>query len=211
LPGRFVTIIAPLLRIVPNPAAIDLVGAQALVFTSANGVEQFATASSDRALPAYCVGAMTAEVALHAGFHVVSADGDAAKLAALVIAAHRPGHGDILHVRGRHAAGDLVGRLAAAGVPARSLELYDQEPEHITGQAKHMLDSKRITAVALFSPRSAALFAKNANAEGWELGTIAAVSLSSAVDLALGEVGAGRRIIASTPTRDGMLAALAAV
>ena len=69
---------------------------------------------------------MTAAAARQAGFAARSADGDVADLAALVVAAHRPGAGAFLHVRGAHAAGDLVGRLAAAGVPARAAAIYDQ-------------------------------------------------------------------------------------
>ena len=76
---------------------------------------------------------MTAAAARAAGFAARSADGDVDDLAALVIAAHRPGAGAFLHVRGRHAAGDLVGRLAAAGVPARAAEIYDQAPRPIDG------------------------------------------------------------------------------
>ena len=42
LPGRFRPVISPLLEIVPLPAPLDLDGLQGLIFTSANGVEQFA-------------------------------------------------------------------------------------------------------------------------------------------------------------------------
>ena len=104
LPGRFRPVVSPVLEIVPLPAPLDLDGLQGLIFTSANGVEQFAARSPDRSLPAWCVGAMTAAAARRAGFAARSADGDVGDLAALVVAGHRPGAGDFLHLRGAHAA-----------------------------------------------------------------------------------------------------------
>ena len=67
LPGRFRPVVSPILEIVPLPAPLDLDGLQGLIFTSANGVEQFAARSPDRSLPAWCVGEMTAAAARRAG------------------------------------------------------------------------------------------------------------------------------------------------
>ncbi len=209
LPGRFRAVIAPVLRIAPIDAAIDLAGAQALLFTSANGVSSFAARSAERGLPAWCVGAMTAQAARAAGFVARSADGDVAGLAALVRGAARPGAGDVVHVRGRHAAGDLAGRLAAAGVPARALELYDQIPAEIGEPARAMLARGEISVLTAFSPRSAALFASAAETAGWDLRGATLVALSAAADAAHGGAEPGRRVVAAVPTRDGMIAALA--
>jgi len=211
MPGRFAVLVAPLIAIAPVPGTIDLAGLQGILFSSANGVEQFATRTPARDLPAYCVGDMTAAAARAAGFAARSADGDVDDLAAMVIAAYRPGAGAFLHVRGRHAAGDLVGRLAAAGVPARAAEIYDQAPRPIEGRARALLAAGEPAAVALFSPRSARLFAAQARAEGWPLGAATAVSLSRAADVALDGLGFGRRLVAPTPGRAGMLLALASV
>ena len=209
LPGRFAVIVAPLIEIVPVAAEIDLAGLQGIVFTSGNGVEQFAARSGDRGLPAFCVGEITAAAARAAGFAAHSADGDVGALAALVAAAWRPGAGDFLHVRGRHAAGDLVALLAAAGVPARAAEIYDQVPRAIGGAARALLAAGGLAVVALFSPRSARLFAAQARAAGWPLGRVTAVSLSANADAALDGLGLGRRLVAPAPGRAGMLAALA--
>lgn len=114
LPGRFQALVAPMLAIAPTGAPIALDGIQALLFTSANGVAQFAAQSPERGLPALCVGAMTTEAARRAGFAATSAEGDVAALARLARDAWRPG-GTFLHVRGRHAAGDLVAALGAWG------------------------------------------------------------------------------------------------
>lgn len=211
LPGRFRAVIAPVLRIAPVDAAIDLAGAQALLFTSANGVAVFAARSAARDLPAWCVGAMTAAAARAAGFAALSADGDVAGLAALARREARPGAGELVHVRGRHAAGDLTGRLAAAGVPARALELYDQAPVEIGAAARALLARGGIEVLTAFSPRSAALFARAAAAAGWDLGGATLVALSAAADAAHDRPEPGRRVVAPAPTRAGMIAALAAL
>lgn len=213
LPGRFSVLIAPLIEIVPmaGASAPDLDGLQGIVFSSANGVGQFARLSADRRLPAFCVGEMTAAAARAAGFETATADGDVGDLASLVVAAHRPGAGSFLHVRGRHAAGDLVGMLAAAGVPARVAEIYEQEQRAIEGAARERLAEAGPAVVALFSPRSSRLFAAQARGEGWELGAKTAVSLSGAADAELEGLGLARRVVATSPGRAGMLAALASV
>lgn len=212
LPGRFAPVIAPLLRIAPVEAAVDLTGAltgaAGLLFSSANGVEQFADRVTDRRLPALCVGEMTAEAARRAGFAAFSADGDVAALAALAIARHRPGAGAFVHVRGRHAAGDLIGRLAAAGVPARAAEIYDQVPCPLSDEARRLFAAGHVGVITLFSPRSAALLARELGAGGWNLGGVTSVALSAAADAALSGISPARRLIAGAPTRAGMIAAL---
>lgn len=211
LPGRFRPVIAPVLRIAPVAAEIDLAGAQALLFTSANGVEAFAAASPERGLPALCVGAMTAQAARAAGFAARSADGDVAGLAALAAREARPGGGDLVHVRGRHAAGDLTGRLSALGLPARGLEIYDQIAVPPPAEAAALLAAGRVDVLTAFSPRSAALFAATSRAEGWDLSAATLVALSAAADAAHDAPAPGRRVVSETPTRADMIAALASL
>jgi uroporphyrinogen-III synthase len=209
LPGRFRPVVSPILAIVPRPAPLDLDGLQGLVFTSANGVEQFAAQCAERGLTAWCVGEMTAAAARRAGFAARSADGAVGDLAALVAAGHRPGAGGFLHLRGTHAAGDLVAMLAARGVPARAAVIYEQAPQPLTGQARALLRAGGIDVVALFSPRTARLFAAAGRGAGWDLSRSVAVSLSAAADAALVGLAPGVRRVASAPTRAGMLAELA--
>jgi uroporphyrinogen-III synthase len=211
LPGRFRPVLAPLIEIVALPAPLDLERVQGLIFTSANGVEQFAARTPDRSLPAWCVGAMTAAAARQAGLAARSADGDVADLAALVAREHRPGAGDFLHLRGAHATGDLIGRLTAAGVPARAAEIYDQAPRPLSEEARDLLARGRIDVLTFFSPRTARLFAAEAAGAGWDLSRTVAVSLSAAADAAFAGPAPASRRIAATPTRDGMLAALKAI
>ena len=211
LPGRFRPAISPLLDIVPLPGPLDLDGIQGLIFTSANGVEQFASRTAHRSLPVWCVGEMTAAAARQAGFAARSADGEVAGLAALIIAAHRPGAGEFLHVRGAHAAGDLTGRLSRAGVPARGAEIYDQVALPLTAEARELLAAGRIAVITLFSPRTAGLLATRGKDAGWDLSGTVAVAISAAADAAFGVTAPAERRIAAAPTRAGMLAALAAL
>ncbi|PZQ46675.1 MAG: uroporphyrinogen-III synthase [Rhodovulum sulfidophilum] len=211
LPGRFAVTVSPMTRISPTGAPLDLADASGLLFTSANGVEQFAARGIATALPAYCVGAMTAAAARAAGLRAESAGGDVAALAALAAAAHRPGDGPLVHIRGRHAAGDLIGLLAARGVPARPAEIYAQEPEPLGPEAAARFAGGRIDVVALFSPRSSAALAAAIVAGGWPVGDLVSVAISPAADAAFAGLSPGRRVVAEAPGRAGLIAALAGV
>jgi len=89
-PGRFEPIISPLLEIRPEPGSVDTSGAQALLFSSRNGVQEFAKRSSERSLPALCVGDATAQEATRLGFSAMSSGGDASSLAALAAQSYLP-------------------------------------------------------------------------------------------------------------------------
>lgn len=118
-------ILAPLLTIAPRKLGADLTGAQALLFTSANGVRAVANSGSHRAITTLCVGDATAEAARAAGYSDVrSADGDSHALAALAIATLDPRCGPLIHASGEHVAGDLVGALRAAGFSAERHVVY---------------------------------------------------------------------------------------
>ncbi|HET9067335.1 MAG TPA: uroporphyrinogen-III synthase [Amaricoccus sp.] len=211
LPGRFRPVVSPLLEIAPVPAPLDLGGLQGLLFTSANGVEQFTRREPDRSLTAWCVGEMTAAAARQAGFAARSADGAVGDLAALAAAGHRPGAGAFLHVRGVHAAGDLVGMLAAAGVPARAAAIYDQVRRPLDAEARGLLAAGRIDVLPLFSPRTARLLSAEGAGGGWDLSRTTLVSLSPAADAAFAAPEPARRRVAAAPTRAGMLEALGAL
>lgn len=210
-PGRFRPVAAPVFAIEPLQVTIDLDGVQGLVFTSVHGVAAVAARRLATALPAWCVGAATAAAARAAGFAAVSADGDAAALARLVADVRRPGAGDVLYLRGAHAAGDLVARLREAGVPARDLVVYDQPARPVPPEARALLAAGGVDLVAAFSPRGARLFAAEARAAGWPLGAAAAVSISPATDAGLDGLGLGRRLVARRPDQPAMLAAIARV
>ena len=208
-PGRFAVIYAPLMEIAPVPVPVDLAGIGGLAFTSANGVRAFMAAVPEGApgRTAWCVGDLTAAAARAAGLTAVSADGDLPALVALIRARAPRGAGAILHVRGRHAAGDLVAALAAAGLPARAAELYDQRALPLGPEGWAALAAGGVATA--FSPRTARLLADAARSGGHVLAGATAVSLSPAADAALAPAGFGRRLVAAHPRRGAMIDCLA--
>jgi uroporphyrinogen-III synthase len=126
-------VVAPLLEVHALPGPIDLDGVAALAFTSANGVRAFAERSPEpdfgRALPVFTVGDATAVAAKMAGFaEVASASGDLDALADLIAAHAGRLHGTVLAPGPREPAGDLPRALAAQGVTAQALALYETLP-----------------------------------------------------------------------------------
>ena len=122
-------VVAPLLEVHALPGPVDLDGVGALAFTSANGVRAFAERSAERALPVFTVGDATAAAAQKAGFtDVASASGDLDALADLIAAHAGRLLGTVLAPGPREPAGDLPRALAAQGVTARALALYETLP-----------------------------------------------------------------------------------
>ena len=122
-------VLAPLLEVHALPGLVDLDGVGALAFTSANGVRAFAARCPDRGLPVFAVGAATAEAARAAGFAAVaSAEGDVNALADLIAGAQSRFAGAVLAPGPREPAGDLPRALAAQGISARALALYETLP-----------------------------------------------------------------------------------
>ncbi len=122
-------VVAPLLEVHLLPGPIDLEGVGALAFTSANGLRAFAERSGERALPVFTVGDATAAAAAKAGFtDVASASGDLDALADLIAAHVSRIRGLVLAPGPREPAGDLPRALAAQGLVARALPLYETLP-----------------------------------------------------------------------------------
>ena len=190
---------------VPLP---DMDSVRHLVFTSANGVRYFAEASPGRTAKAWCVGPSTAEAARAAGFtDVHEGRGDAEDLSAEIIAALPAGTKGVLHVANEAAAGDLVARLKAAGIPADFLALYETRPaDDLSPEADAALNAG--TAVVLIhSAKAAAAFAWAAGA--LEQAVIIAISAAAARPLEGREVAAIH--VAEAPNEAALLEVLAGV
>jgi uroporphyrinogen-III synthase len=143
-------VVAPVLIARAVPADIDLAHIAALAFTSAAGVRAFAEASPSRGLPVLAVGGATAEAARAAGFaHVLASKGDVEALADLIAAA-RPSL--VLAPTAREPAADLPALLAARGVAARSVVVYETVPTGSVVPAD-------IDSVLVHSPRAARIVA----------------------------------------------------
>ena len=202
-------VMEPMIDIVDRAAAPpDLAGVCAILCTSANGVRALAQASGERGVPVFAVGDATARAARAAGFYrVESAGGDVEDLARLTAARLRPAEGRLLHVAGSEVAGDLAGRLGAAGFIVDRAALYEARAAvTLTPETADLIDRGKIDLALFFSPRSAAIFARLASPLATGLSAAAAISISVAADAALGDLPFRERLIAAAPTQTALLA-----
>jgi uroporphyrinogen-III synthase len=178
--------IDPMLNIELHPGPpIDLAGAQALLFTSANGVRAAAARTTERSLPVFAVGDATARAARAAGFtDVRSAGGTVDDLAALVARSCTPESGRLVHAAGTTVAGDLGAALGASGLTVERVMLYAARPAASLAESTvRELYAGTIDAVLFFSPRTARSFVRLVGQAGLDacLGTVDALCLSPAV------------------------------
>lgn len=194
-------IVAPLLTIVPCSYDTNTEGAQAIIFTSSNGVRAFPDARGARDRIVLTVGDVTAAAAREAGFtDVRSASGDVRSLAALAKRELDPARGKLIHIAGDHVAGDLGGELRAAGFSIERRRAYasvaaNALPAALRGPLDIVLfHSARAaeTFVALGAPNAARLIAG---------------CLSPAIAEAAGKAAWKRIITAPHPREDDLLAA----
>jgi len=210
------TVIEPLLAIVAKPdVAVDLTGVQALALTSANGARVLAQRTERRDLAVFAVGDATAAAARAAGFaNVESAGGDVDALADVIAARLDPARGAIFHAAARQVAGDLKGRLEAAGFAVRRVSLYEAVPSRaISTATAAALRDGRIDAALFFSPRTGRTFVRLLS-EGRltaACGRIIAVCLSAAVAEEVKRLPWRALHIAAQPTQAALLDSLAAL
>ncbi|MDE0052203.1 MAG: uroporphyrinogen-III synthase [Rhodospirillales bacterium] len=207
-------LIEPMMTIrIDEAARLDLSGVQAILLTSANGARALAAAtpeSAARRVPVLAVGCATARAAIDAGFDAVTAaDGDVDALAALAGARLHPDAGRLVHVAGRVSTGDLAARLRAAGFRAERVALYDAvAASAFTPPARQALEAQTLAGVALFSPRTARLFAKLMHESGLETTAraLTAFCLSQAVAVAVETLSWKRVCVAAAPRQQALVA-----
>lgn len=212
------SLIEPLMRAVFDSDARDglsdaLAGVQALVATSANGVRAFAAIEPRRDLPVCAVGEATAAAARAVGFTEIQvAGGDVDALAATIVARRDPARGPLLHVAGTLTAGDLAGALSGAGFVCRRVVLYRMEPARaLSAAARQALREETLAGVALYSPRTARIFAALLAAEDLDAccRRLTAFCLSAAVAGGIAHLPWASRVIAARPDQPAMVAAIA--
>ena len=207
-------LIEPMMTIrIDEGARLDLCGVQAILLTSANGARALAAATPDRdvrQLPVFAVGCATARTAREAGFgSVTAADGDVDALAALVRDRLRPEAGRLVHVAGRVSTGDLAARLRDAGLEAERVPLYEAVASRaLTPPACRALEAQTLAGVALFSPRTARLFAKLVRESGLDstVRALTAFCLSQAVAEAAATLSWQRVSVAAAPRQESLVA-----
>ncbi|RLJ41264.1 uroporphyrinogen-III synthase [Litoreibacter meonggei] len=168
----------------------------AMVFTSENGVRGFVRGSEWRGR-AFCVGDRTAQEARDAGFDAESADGDLRDLNTLL--ADRAQGMRLAHARGRHVAGDV-------DMGAVPLTVYEQRAVPLSDEARAALGRAHKLIVPLFSPRSAALFAKQLT--GKEIATLDVIVISDSAAKVAQDAGLHVARVADAPDAVAMLHAI---
>ena len=207
------SLIEPLLSISHETGAtVDLDGVQAIVVTSANGARALAAVEGRRDLPVFAVGDASARAAAEAGFgSVESASGDVESLAGLVAGTLDAATGAVLHVAGSQVAGDLAGRLEAAGFTCRRAVLYHAEKaESLSSQAVRALAEGDVDGVLFFSPRTTVTFVSVARLAGLDgaCGGVTAFCLSPAVAEKARALNWRQVCIATRPDQESLLASI---
>lgn len=197
--GDVPVVVSPLLRIEPVVPTPDLTGVRGLIFTSQNALSAVDDGQGRRC---YVVGAATAAAARGRGFDPIAVEPDAETLFQRILA-DRP-QGPLLHLRGRHARGNLAARLTEAGIETGQEVVYEQVETALTEEARALLNGELPVIVPLFSPRSAKIFARQHPGAA----PILIAAMSDAVVEALGELPVKRLERAETPDADAMIAAM---
>lgn len=192
-------VIAPLLTIVPCGYDTNIEDAQALIFTSINGVRAFPAIREAQDKIILAVGDATAAAARAAGHKDVrSADGDVASLAALAEATLDPAKGKIIHIAGEHIAGDLAGALQRAGYQIERRAAYAAVQANVLPpQLTEPLD-----IVLFYSARAAEAFVALGAPNAAQL---TAACMSPGVGDAAAKTAWKRIIVAPAPREDDLL------
>lgn len=200
----------------------DLGAAQALAFTSANGVRAFARAVSatsattgsasindGRDLHVFAVGAATAAAARREGFtRVHEAGGDVNHLAARIGTMLEPEDGAILHIAGSVVAGDLAGSLASFGFHIERRVLYDTTiVSSLSPQVIAAITDGSLEGVTVYSPRTGRILVDLLEKAGLMAAARALICycLSTNVADAVAPVPFAECFIAGAPNEDALM------
>lgn len=212
---RIGSLIEPLMSVeFTGTGPLDLDGIQALIATSANGVRAFAGRDGRRDVRLCAVGEATARAAHAAGFaRVETAGGDVDSLADLIIHTLDPNDGAVMHIAGSVTAGDLGGRLAAARFTYHRAVLYRMRPAGgLSAAARRALAEDGLAGVALYSPRSGAIFAELVKSHALDSACrrLSAYCLSAAVAKRVAHLSWARTLIAPRPEQSAMISIIVA-
>ncbi len=178
-----------------------------VVLTSANAARSLADhprRNELAGLPAFVVGAHTAEAARQAGlFKVVSADGAADDLAALLAERFAGMDTRLLYLTGEDRAGDLAARLVSFGIKVETAVMYRTvSADEFAARLSTALEPAAFDGVLHYSPRSADAFVAGAATAGLLEWVIAANHFCLSRNVAAALTRAGARIIRIAPHPD---------
>ncbi|WP_417718637.1 uroporphyrinogen-III synthase [Salipiger sp.] len=154
----FTPVLSPLMSIEALGPLPEVPKSSGVIFSSANAVRCWQALGGGVRSPCYTVGRATARAARTAGFDPISADGDADALVSVILG-QNPGV-PLFHLRGTHTRGNVAGRLRDGGCDVSVAVIYDQPAHELSDEARAALNGTVPVVVPLFSPRSAAQFAR---------------------------------------------------
>jgi len=187
----------------------------AVLMTSANAARALAPhprAAELTRLPAFTVGARSAEAARAAGFGgVTSADGALADLVTLVASRFAGGSQPLLYLAGEDRAGDLAGDLGRRGVTVETAVIYRAvAAEHLPADLKQALSNARLDGALHYSRRSVSTLIELSRAAGVldALLDLAHTCLSDEVAAPLRNAGARQISVAPRPDETALIGLL---
>jgi len=211
---------APMLRFEPVAVHEDMNARySAVIVTSANalrGVEPLLKGHRMLELPLFAVGDHTAAAARRAGFtHVVSANGDAANLRALVLASLKAKElkkaSTLLYLAGAELSRDLASELEESGFRVVTQTTYKMiAVKSLPRETCDAFAANQVEAVLHYSQRSARAFLDAARAAGVEISALAIPQccISATVASVVRDAGATQVVVAATPDENALLEAL---
>ena len=194
-------IVSPVLELHQIQVDCKVENYDAMIITSRNAV----TAASGldlSGIKAFVVGEKTAEQARLRGISVIGLAPDADALVGLI--RRMQPKGKLLHLRGRHTAGDIGNRLVSYGIETDLCVCYEQDSCPLSSAAKGALASAGPVILPLFSPRSAAVL--SAELQGMLVkGEITLVAISQATLTAWSGPKPAHSVVVKTPDGQAML------
>ncbi|MEO1797665.1 MAG: uroporphyrinogen-III synthase [Pseudomonadota bacterium] len=196
------SLIAPLLRIESREVEVSWTDYSALILSSARAAERLTSLGVPPGMLCFCVGARTAQTARNAGMDGRVAGQNADELVAHVASEAPPGR--LLHLHGEHTRGDIVGRLATAGVDCREIIVYQQLAQDLPSDLIARSQAGLHLLAPVFSPRTATLLARSEL--DWPHVTL--VAMSANVAQALADLPAPEIAVARLPNEAAILEAM---
>ncbi len=211
---NIVSMVDPMIKVemIPGPP-LNLIGVQALLMTSANGVRAYCARNTEREMPLFAVGDATALEAMASGFNnISSACGDVSHLAKLVQTQLSKNGGALVHVAGTKTAGDLAGDLLGVGFRYRRDVLYNVvAAQTLSPKTISALVNEELQGVLLYSPRTAQIFCKCVVAGLGEnmVSGVTAYCMSDAVADKAKALKWRALVVASSPTQSELIQVVA--
>ncbi len=203
----FDALLSPVLEFAHCEASLPNESFDAVLATSAKGVEHLPPNQNLRETPLHAVGARTAKAAEKQGWRTYLLAGRSAALLALVKARYRT-PARFLYLAGRDRKDDLEKGLRAAGHDVIVLETYEAKAtQALRPEAIRAIANGGIAAVLHYSRRSAEIFGELARKAGVAeaLRAIPQLALSADVALSLERELGVKPFVAATPGENELL------